>query len=66
MYVGSVLETRDRALALVTDLPGVRKLERRGTTARTKLERDVRKAGTRLERAPRNRRRFGAHYEASG
>ena len=52
-----MLETRDRALALVSDIPTVNKLERRGTTARNQLERDVRKARTRLERELRGRRR---------
>src|SRR5829696_2347365 len=68
VYVGATLEARDRAVALVTDLRDVTtsrtaaekrigKFERRGTTARNRLERDVRKARTRLERELRGRRR---------
>ena len=51
VYVGATLEARDRAVALVSDLRDVTttrksaekqtKLERRGTTARNQLERDV-------------------------
>ena len=66
--VGATLEARDRAVALVTDLRDVtlsrqaaeRRIgtfERRGTTARNRLERDVRKARTSLERELRGRRR---------
>jgi hypothetical protein len=68
VYVGATLEARDRAVALVTDLRDItlfRKgaeqrigtFERRGTTARNRLERDVRKARTTLERGLRGRRR---------
>jgi hypothetical protein len=68
VYVGATLEARDRAVALVTDLRDVTtsrktaeqrigKFERRGTTARNRLERDVRKARTRVERELRGRRR---------
>ena len=57
VYVGATLEARDRALALVGDLPTTSKLERRGVTARTRVERDVRKARTRLERELKSRRR---------
>ena len=57
VYVGATLEARDRAAALVGDLPDVTKLERRGTTARKQLERDVKKARTRIERELRGRRR---------
>jgi hypothetical protein len=72
VYVGATLEARDRALGLVTGLADrfgsrttaerelnkdLRRFERRGTTARNKLERDIRKARTRLERAVRTRRR---------
>jgi hypothetical protein len=56
VYVGVTLEARDRALALVGDLPTTSKLERRGATARTRVERDVRKAGKRLERELRAER----------
>jgi len=72
VYVGATLEARDRAVALVTDLRDattsrkgaekqIGKFERRGSTARTKLERDVRKARTRLERELRGRRRDAEH-----
>ncbi len=57
VYVGATLEARDRALGLVTPLPAVTKLERRGKTTRDRFERDVRKARTRLERELRTRRR---------
>ncbi len=68
VYGGATLEARDRAVALVTDLRDVTtsrtaaeqrigKFERRGTTARNRLERNVRKARTRLERELRGRRR---------
>ncbi len=66
--VGATLEARDRAVALVNDLREVTTsrtaaeqrigtFERRGTTARNRMERDVRKARTRLERELRGRRR---------
>ena len=66
--VGATLEARDRAVALVTDLREltlsrkaaerrIGKFERRGSTARNSLERDVRKARTTLERELRGRRR---------
>ncbi len=72
VYVGATLEARDRAVALVTDLREVTtsrktaeqqigKFERRGTTARNRLERDVRKARTRVERELRGRRRDAEH-----
>jgi biopolymer transport protein ExbB/TolQ len=72
MYVGATLEARDRVVGLASDLVGkygtraaagreldkdLRRFERRGTTARNKLERNVRKTRTRLERAVRTRRR---------
>jgi len=67
--VGATLEARDRAVAIVSELRSVTaspekqigKFERRGSTARTKLERDVRKARTRLERELRGRRRDAEH-----
>ena len=66
VYVGATLEARDRVVGLATGIvdkfgtrtaaerelnKDIRRFERRGTTARNKLERDVRKARTRLERA---------------
>jgi hypothetical protein len=68
VYVGMTLEARDRAVALVNDLRTVTtsraaaerrigRFERRGSTARNSLERDVRKARMRLERELRGRRR---------
>ncbi len=68
VYVGATLEARDRVVGMATGLVDrygsrasaekeVRKLERRGNTARNQLERDVRKARTRLERQVRTRRR---------
>jgi hypothetical protein len=61
VYVGATLEARDRAVALVTDLRDatttrkgaeqrISELERRGTSARIRVERDVRHARTRLGR----------------
>ena len=71
VYVGATLEARDRAVALVNDLritttrkgaeQQIGKFERRGTTARKNLERDVRKARTRVERELRGRRRDAEH-----
>ena len=72
VYVGATLEARDRVLDLAGDLVNrfgtraaaerevnkeIRRFERRGTTARKQLGRDVKKARTRLERAVRTRRR---------
>jgi hypothetical protein len=76
VYVGATLEARDRAVALVSDLRDVTvsrkvaekqigKYERRGTTARNRLERDVRKARTRLERELRGRRRDAGRLAAA-
>ena len=68
MYVGATLEARDRVVGVATVIvdkfgtraaaerqvsKDIRRFERRGNTARNKLERDVRKARTRLERAIR-------------
>ena len=72
VYVGATLEARDRVLGLAGELVNrfgsrqaaerelgkdIRRFERRGTTARNRVERDVKKARTRLERQLRTRRR---------
>jgi hypothetical protein len=72
VYVGATLEARDRVVGLAEGLinrfgtraaaerevgKDIRRFERRGTTARNQLERDVKKARTRLERQLRTRRR---------
>ena len=85
-YVGATLEARDRvvdAAGSVADTFSTRKkavreleklqarYERRGTTSRNQLERDVKKAGTRLERVVRRNRnavekRRGASPDVDG
>jgi hypothetical protein len=66
--VGAALIARDRVVTTVSDTLSsyatpskaqaqIRKFERRGTTARNRLEREVRKTRTRVEREVRQRRR---------
>jgi hypothetical protein len=66
--VGAALVARERVLSSVSDAfssystptkaqAQLRKFERRGSTARTRLEREVRKTRTRVERELRERRR---------
>jgi hypothetical protein len=72
VYVGATLTARDQALALVEDLRSattrkgaerrIAGYERRGTKARTELERDVRKLRTRLERELTSRRRHAERF----
>jgi hypothetical protein len=62
--VGAALEARDRVADLVTTTRSrsalekqLRRFERRGGSARTQLEREVRRTRTRLERQTRSARR---------
>ena len=66
--VGAALVARERVVSSVSDVfssystptkaqAQLRKFERRGSTARTRLEREVRKTRTRVERELRERRR---------
>jgi hypothetical protein len=66
--VGAALEARDRVVGTVGELVTttrsrtalerqLKRFERRGGTARTQLEREVRRSRTRLEREARNARR---------
>jgi hypothetical protein len=66
--VGAALEARDRVVGTVGDLVSttssrsalerqLKRFERRGGTARTQLEREVRRTRTRLERRTRTARR---------
>ena len=69
--LGAALIVRDRVLASVNDAISsyssptkaqtqLRKFERRGVTARNRLEREVRKTRTRIERELRQRRSDGS------
>jgi hypothetical protein len=67
VQIGAALEARERVVSTVTDVVDLttsrtsaeqqlKKLERRGSTARTRVEREARKARTRVERELRRRR----------
>lgn len=69
-YVGATLEARDALVSAATGLVGgegesrrtgsridLKRFERRGSTARTHVEREAKRARTRVERELRNRRR---------